>query len=105
MHCSPYGEMVMQALQDVSIYIVVDFLNETRIPLSNYCRGQSYDNVSNNAFMHSFILAISIAPLQVLYYSGALPTTARILYWSFTPKRTCRQLQVKDLPRVPIRGG
>ena len=43
-------------------------------------------------FIHSFIPAISIAPLQVLYYSEALPTTARILYRSFTPKRTgnCR---------------
>src|SRR6218665_596901 len=29
-------------------------------------------------FIHSFILAISVAPLQVLYYSEALPTTARI---------------------------
>src|SRR6218665_608961 len=38
--------------------------------------------------IHSFILAISIAPLQVLYHSEALPTTARILYRSFTPKRT-----------------
>src|SRR6218665_392391 len=36
---------------------------------------------------HSFIPAISIAPLQVHYYSEALPTTARILYRSFTPKR------------------
>src|SRR6218665_2400513 len=43
-------------------------------------------------FIHSFIPAISIAPLQVLYYSEALPTTARILYQSFTPKRpgNCR---------------
>jgi len=42
-----------------------------------------------NAFIHS---AISTAPLQVLYYSEALPTTARILFRSFTPKRTgnCR---------------
>src|SRR6218665_3013800 len=42
--------------------------------------------------IHSFIPAISIAPLQVLYHSEALPTTARILYRSFTPKRTgnCR---------------
>src|SRR6218665_836418 len=38
--------------------------------------------------IHSFIPAISIAPIQVLYYSEALPTTARILYRSFTPKRT-----------------
>src|SRR6218665_1867623 len=36
-------------------------------------------------FIHSFIhSAISIAPLQVLYYSEALPTTARIMYRSFT---------------------
>jgi len=44
-------------------------------------------------FIHSFIPSISIAPLQVLYYSEALPTTARILYRSFTPKRTgnCEQ--------------
>src|SRR6218665_316906 len=41
-----------------------------------------------HSFIHSFILAISIAPLEVLYYSEALPTTARILYRSFTPKRT-----------------
>src|SRR6218665_853236 len=48
----------------------------------------------NYSFIHS---AISIAPLQVLYYSEALPTTARILYRSFGN----RQLQVKDLPKVP----
>src|SRR6218665_2198214 len=47
---------------------------------------------SIHSFIHSFISAISIAPLQVLYHSEALPTTARILYRSFTPKRTgnCR---------------
>jgi len=38
------------------------------------------------------IKAISIAPLQVHYYSEALPTIARILYRSLAPKRTgnCR---------------
>jgi len=42
-----------------------------------------------STFIHSFIPAISIASFQVLYYSEALPTTARIglLYRSFTPKR------------------
>src|SRR6218665_1349862 len=43
--------------------------------------------------IHSFIPAISIAPLQVLYYSEALPTTAWILYVSeFLTQRTgnCR---------------
>ena len=45
-----------------------------------------------NLTFHSFILAISIAPFQVLYHSEALPTTARILSRSFTPKHTgnCR---------------
>jgi len=52
----------------------------------------------NRDVLHTHIVtlhihpAISIAPLQVLYYSEALPTTARILYRSFTPKHTgnCR---------------
>ena len=44
------------------------------------------------SFIHSFILAISIAPLQVLYYSEALPTTARILYRSFTPQNKIQLL-------------
>jgi len=34
------------------------------------------------SFIHSFMIF-----LQVHYYSEALPTTARILCWSFTPKR------------------
>src|SRR6218665_1352867 len=38
--------------------------------------------VLSYVFIHSFILAISIAPLQVHYYSETLPTTARILYRS-----------------------
>ena len=48
--------------------------------------------VYDDSFIHSFIPAISIAPLQVLYYSEALLTTARILYRRFTPKHTgnCR---------------
>jgi len=32
-------------------------------------------------FIHSFIPDISIAPLQVHYYSEALPTTALYSYW------------------------
>src|SRR6218665_2633518 len=68
-------------------------------------------------FIHSFIPAISIAPLQVLYYSEALPTTARILilniyiaplqgnYSEDTVSEfhaeAHSQLQVKDLPKVP----
>src|SRR6218665_1130074 len=41
-----------------------------------------------HSFIHSFILDISIAPLQVHYYSEAFLTTARILYRSFASKRT-----------------
>jgi len=66
MHCRPSGgdgyagiagyEPVELFIKFIPIFshgaqnvadIVVDFLNETRIPLSNYCRGQSYDNTSN----------------------------------------------------------
>src|SRR6218665_3003243 len=54
-------------------------------------------------FIHSFILAISIAPLQVLYHSDALPTTARILYRSFTPKRTNKHYQQNDSPSLQIK--
>src|SRR6218665_2945804 len=50
--------------------------------------------LSHHSFIHS---AISIAPLQVLYNSEALPTTARILYRSFTPKRTSSPLSSLSL--------
>jgi len=57
----------------------------------------SFDDQPTNCYktetlQYSFIPAISIAPLQVHYYSESLPTTARILYRRFTPKRTgnCR---------------
>src|SRR6218665_125931 len=56
---------------------------------NNFNAGFEIDLVSFiHSFIHSFIPAISIAPLQVLYHSEALPTTAKILYRSFTPKRT-----------------
>src|SRR6218665_3383705 len=66
--------------------------NEKQIVCSTYINISKWIR-QYHAFIHSFILSISIAPLQVLYYSGALPTTARILYRSFTLKRTgnCRQ--------------
>jgi len=51
------------------------------------------------AYIHSFIQAISIAPLQVHHYSEALPTQHGHCR-SFMPKRL-RQLRVKDLPKVP----
>ena len=53
------------------------------------------------AKMKSFILAISIAPLQVLHYSETLPTAARILYRSFTPKRTGNSTGHKGLDQGP----
>src|SRR6218665_3971888 len=63
----------------------------------------SYPVSGMDSFIHSFILAISIAPLQVLYHSEALPTTARILYRSFTPKRTGKGLA--QGPYVTARAG
>ena len=52
--------------------------------------------VHNLETKRSFVHAISIAPLQVHYYSVALCQ-------SFTPKRH-RQLRANDLPKVRIRG-
>ena len=53
-------------------------------------------------WIHSFIPAISVAPLQVLYHSEALPTTARIgPTVSEFHAEARRQLQVKVLPKVP----
>ena len=49
------------------------------------------------SFIHSFIQANSIAPLQVHYYSEALPTQHG--YCAGVSRH--RQLQVKDLPKVP----
>jgi len=48
--------------------------------------------------LYTLIPDIFIAPLQVLYCSEALPTTALILCRSLTPKRN-RQLREKDCPR------
>ena len=60
----------------------------------------------NKKDIHSFIPGISIASLQVLY-SEALPTTARILYRSFTLKRTgnCVGKELAQGPYVTSRAG
>ena len=47
-----------------------------------------------------FIYSISIAPLQVTFYSEALPAKRVHCVEVFTPKRT-KQLLVKDLLKVP----
>src|SRR6218665_1235228 len=64
-------------------------------------------------FIHSFNPDISIAPLLVHYYSGALPTTVIYSLGVYTTKRyrqpytvytvydTYYILLVKDLPKVP----
>ena len=46
-----------------------------------------------------FISIISIAPLQVHYYSETLPTQHRYCVGVNTPKRD-KQLRVKDLHKV-----
>ena len=69
----------------------------------NYRRA-AHEHVSTiyvHSFIHSFIQAMSIAHLQVHYYSEALPTQRGcILCRNFTPKRH-RQLWVKDSPKIP----
>src|SRR6218665_210823 len=55
--------------------------------------------VSSPVGFVSFIPDISIASLQVHYYSEALPTHHEYCR-SFTSKHN-RQLRVKDLPKVP----
>src|SRR6218665_1020109 len=47
---------------------------------SGLWKAKTDNAIMNRPMLHSFILAISIAPLPVLYCSEALPTTARILY-------------------------
>ena len=104
MHCRPYGEMAIGYAGTAGCEPILLWISWMR-PVFHFQTTAVVSRMTTfqimDSFIHSFILTISIAPLQVLYYSGALPTTARILYWSFTPKRTCRQLQVKDLPKVP----
>src|SRR6218665_2351279 len=58
--------------------------------------------------LHSFIHSGHFySALQVLYYSETLPTTARILYRSFTPKRTgnCIGKGLAQGPYVTARPG
>ena len=66
------------------IYIIFTLSEFPRLGLFSEYFSIALSN-SSHSFIHSFILVISITPLQVLYYSEALPTTARILYRSFTP--------------------
>ena|SRR6218665_813119 len=52
----------------------------THVPKATKPFRTSYENkhtVQRFVLIHSFIPAISIASLQVIYYSEALPTTAR----------------------------
>ena len=53
----------------------------------------------HEASFHSFIQSISIVPLQVHYYSEALPTQHGYCAGVLTLRRH-RQLLVKDLPKV-----
>ena len=81
--------MAISCLPSSSIVIVVFIVLSSHFsgkPLWDYYKGAFAPHILLK--VHSFILTNSIAPLQVHYYSEALPTTARILYRSFTPKRT-----------------
>ena len=72
-----------------------DYHRESTALLSGEVRVNSFIHS-----FHSFIQAISIAPLQVHYYSEVLRTQHRCWVRVNTPKRK-RQLRVKDLPKVP----
>src|SRR6218665_1562326 len=54
-----------------------------------------------NCGPHSFILAISIAPLRVHYYSEALPTTAGILLCIGVSRRSAQATVSKGLAQGP----
>src|SRR6218665_679584 len=95
--CSPY-----LLLNSFIMFIPASIININNRPmrsrgfamsLDDYCIDRKlHVHFASYYALHNFIPANSIAPLQVLYYSEALPTTARILYRSFTPKSTgnCR---------------
>ena len=54
-------------------------------------------------FINSLIQVISIAPLQVYYYSETLQITALTPYVGVNTPKGHMQLRVKDLPKVPTR--
>src|SRR6218665_136587 len=78
-------EELLKLVEEERSLLTIIIRTRQRNWMGNIMRG---DSLQREILIHSFILAISIAPLQVLHYSEALPTTARILYRSFTPKRT-----------------
>ena len=83
--------------------IIVDYYNSIRpfiMPLLSMHVHHKWFNAKNQSFVHSFIETISIAPLQVHYYSEALQTQYGYCVGSLTPKHH-RKLRVKDLPKVP----
>ena len=85
--------------------------DNARIRISiNQCKG-SHSTTGHNCFtkslkysllVHSsFIQAISDAPLQVHYYSEALPIQHGYCVGVCLTSKRHRQLRVKDLPKVP----
>src|SRR6218665_3823661 len=86
-----------------------DFIHKNKPPSLSH-RPQTKGKM---IFIHSFNPDISIAPLQVHYYSEALPTTIIDIIGVYTTKRYRQPytvytvyniyyiLLVKDLPKVP----
>jgi len=66
--------------------------------MKNLWIGRLMANV--HSFIHSFIQAISIAPLQVHYYSEALPTQHG--YCAGDSRRSATGNCELDLPKVPM---
>src|SRR6218665_1200498 len=84
-----YEFILILFIHYVNLYSASSRLLLRSAPESSMAKKSSFK--ARVQFIHfSFIPAISTAPLQVLYYSETLPTTARILYWSFTPKNVSK---------------
>ena len=71
----------MSFLVPTLVLFIISLLIQSRITFIATCIACNI-----HSFIHSFVWAFVIAPLQD-FYSEALPTTARTLNRSFTPKR------------------
>ena len=87
--------LILKSKPDVAPTYLMDGI---RSPLS---AASHWPLRSLDRHVHTFIPDISIALLQVHYYSEALPTTALWYCVGDNMLKRYRQLWVKDLPKVP----
>src|SRR6218665_527118 len=81
LHSALSGWILGYPMYRAGIYVM---LNSLRINIFNRLVSYTHSKltVTIRSFLHSFILDIFIALLQVHYHSEALLTTALILFWS-----------------------